>query len=204
MDSDDISFVTKIEKQVALISSNSDIDVVGAGMCFLDKDDNPIGHWHAPENHDQICKRPYRSLNIAHGTVLGKKSWFLKNPYNEKIPYAVDFDLFLRSYSNSLFANVKEPLYFYRFDDSFNLKKQLIDRCVSSKFLFNHYYKLGRFDKAVLNYCMQYGKLAATLIIFTLGLRKFMMSRRFETINDMQRNIYIQEIKKIKNIEIPI
>jgi len=203
MDSDDMSSITRIEKQVQLIESKADIDVVGTGMCFLDGNDKPIGHWHARPSHEQICSQPYRSLNIAHGTILGKKSWFEKHHYDESLPYAIDFNLFLRSYEQSKFANVSEPLYYYRFDRSFNLKKQFFDRYISAKFLFTHYKSVGLLNKAIANFIIQYGKFVATMLIFCIGFRNKLMSRRFEALGDSDRIFYNKEIEIIKNTDIP-
>ena len=202
MDSDDMSSTTRIEKQVQLMESQPEVDVVGTGMCFLAGNDEPIGHWHAPPSHEQICSQPSRSLNIAHGTILGKKAWFEKHHYDESIPYAIDFNLFLRSYEQSKFGNISEPLYYYRFDQSFNIRKQFIDRYISSRFLFTHYKNKGRLDKAIANVVVQYGKFMATVFIFSTGFRSRLMTKRFEPLNDSDIASYGQEIGTIKNVRL--
>jgi len=203
MDSDDMGSTTRVEKQVQLMELRPEVDVCGTGMCFIDSNDKPIGHWHAPSSHEEICSQPSRSLNIAHGTILCKKAWLEKHRYDERIPYAIDFDLFLRSYASSIFANISEPLYYYTFDQSFNLRKQFIDRYISSKFLFTHYKNTGRLDKAVANFVIQYAKFIATALMFSTGFRSKLIARRFELLNDSDMASYSQEIEIIKNIRLP-
>ncbi len=123
-DADDMWGTTKIAKQLELIESEPDIDIVGTGTCYLDSRDEPMGHMYAPPSHEQICSQPNRTFAIRHATLLGKKTWFEKNLYDESISLAIDFNLFLRSYKHSRFANVPQPLCYYRLDQSFNLKKQ--------------------------------------------------------------------------------
>lgn len=204
MDADDMSGLTRIQKQVELIESEPEVDVVGSGICYLDKDDSPTGHWHAPLSHEEICRQPSRTFRICHGSILGKRSWFEKHRYDESIPFAVDFKFFLDSYEQSKFDNVPEPLYYYRLDQSFNLKKQLTARWISANFLFEYHKQAGRWGQALTNWAIQYGKFATTMLMFTSGLRKRLMARRFKSLADMDMAFYTQEIRKIKSIELPI
>lgn len=204
MDADDICSPTRIEKQVELIESEPDVDIVGTGMCYLDKNDKPLGHCCAQPTHAQICSKVDRTFGISHGSLLGKKSWFEKNLYNESISLAIDFNLFLRTYRHSIFANVPEPLYYYRLDNSFNLKKQFTARYVSAAFLFEHYKDTGQLAKALASATIQYGKFAATVLMFATGLRKRLMNKRFESLTEDELDFYRHQIDMIKNTKLPI
>lgn len=203
-DADDMWSTTKIAKQLELIESKPDIDIVGTGTCYLDNNDEPVGHMYAQPSHDQICSQPSRTFGLSHSSLLGKKSWFEKNRYDESIPLAIDFNLFFRTYKHSTFANVPEPLYYYRLDQSFNLKKQFTTRYVSAAFLFEHYKDTGQLAKALASATIQYGKFAATVLMFATGLRKKLMARRFERLSDADMAFYTQEICKIKSTKLPL
>ncbi len=204
MDADDICSMTRIAKQVELIESEPDVDVVGTGMCYLDSTDKPVGYMYAEPSHRQICRRPSRTFGISHGSLLGKKTWFEKNLYDESISLAIDFNLFFRTYKHSTFANVPEPLYYYRLDKSFSLKQQWVAREASARFLFNHYKQAGNWWRAFANWFVQYGKFAATVLMFSTGLRKKLMARRFERLSDADMACYNQEICKIKSAKLPL
>lgn len=204
MDADDICCIERIEKQVKLMESQPDVDIVGTGMCYLDKNDKPLGHRYAPSSHAEICSQPNRTFAISHGSLLGKKSWFEKNLYDESISLAIDFNLFFRTYKHSTFANVPEPLYYYRLDQSFSLKQQWVAREASARFLFNHYKEAGDWWRAFTNGVVQYSKFATTVLIFSAGLRKKLMARRFELLAKDEKESYMKEIKRIKSTELPL
>jgi glycosyltransferase involved in cell wall biosynthesis len=204
MDADDICCIERIEKQVKLMESQPDVDIVGTGMCYLDKNDKPLGHRYAPSSPAEICNQPDRTFAISHGSLLGKKSWFEKNLYDESISLAIDFNLFFRTYKHSTFANVPEPLYYYRLDQSFSLKQQWVAREASARFLFNHYKEAGDWWRAFTNGVVQYSKFATTVLIFSAGLRKKLMARRFELLAKDEKESYMKEIKRIKSTELPL
>jgi len=203
MDSDDMSGANRLRKQIELMELNPDIDVVGTGVCYLDKFDKPMGHQYALPLHSEICRNPSRTIGLCHGSILGKKTWFEEHRYDESIPFAIDFNLFLHSFDRSKFANVPEPLYYYRLDQSFNLRKQFIDRYISARFLFRYHKNAGRTGQAFLHWCIQYVKFAVTALMFSAGFRRKLIAKRFEKISEADMMFYEQEIYKIKNMELP-
>ncbi len=204
MDADDICSPTRIQKQVDLIESDPDIDVVGTGMCYLDRNDNPLGCHYPKSSHEEICSDPNRTFGISHGSLLGKRTWFEKNNYDESLILAIDFNLFTRSYKTSKFANVIEPLYYYRLDQSFTLNQQWTARNASAKFLYENNKKAGRYGQALASWLVQYGKFAVTVFMFAVGLRDKLMARRYDALTDEDRKSRLQEIEAIKNIKIPL
>lgn len=203
-DADDMCSKTRIEKQVDFMESHSEVDIVGTGVCYLDNDDIVVGHYSPPPSHNQICRQPTRMLWILHGTILGKKEWFQKNAYDESLSISVDYNLFFRTYKHSIFANIPEPLYYYRLDQSFNLKKQLKARYSSAKFLFENQKKNGHYFKACFDWLTQYAKFIATVLMFATGVRGRLMARRYNNISEDDQKRYIEELSHIKNIELPI
>jgi glycosyltransferase involved in cell wall biosynthesis len=203
-DADDMCSKTRIQRQVDFMESHPEVDIVGTEVCYLDRNDTPIGcHFTLFPSHNQICKHPSRMLGIIHGAILGKREWFQKNPYDEALSISVDYNLFLRTYKHSTFANIPEPLYYYRLDQSFNLKKQFCARRVVAKFLFEYYKDVGHWGKGIADWVLQYGKFVATVLMFATGLRKKLMAKRYNPISDTDLEFYKQEISEIKNTELP-
>jgi len=204
MDADDICWASRIEKQLDVFQSDPDVDVLGTGIVYLDALDQPLGLHLYPSSHAEICKEPNRTFRMCHPSIIAKKSWYEKNRYDESLPVAQDFDLWLRTYKHSKFANVPEPLLYYRLDQSFNLKKQFAARYTSAKFLFEHHKNAGKRGKALLNWMIQYGKFAVTVLMFATGLRKSLRDRRFEPLSYEELSHYKREIERIKKTELPL
>jgi glycosyltransferase involved in cell wall biosynthesis len=203
MDGDDMCSLDRIERQIRLIESDSRIDVVGTGICYLDKSDKPIGHRFLPSLHSEICKNS-PSIDLCHASIIAKKEWFIKFPYNEKKTYAADFGLFFRSYQNSNFRNVPEPLYYYRLDQSYSLKKQIMARQIAANLLFSHYSARGQYGVALVRYMYQYAKLVASSGFCLLGLRKKLLARRFNTLSEADYHKYSSELATIHNLPLPL
>jgi glycosyltransferase involved in cell wall biosynthesis len=203
MDSDDLCSPTRIEKQVRMLESDSRLDAVSTGMIYLDTQDRPIGDMVCPIDHEAICATPWRTFSFAHGAMMAKKEFFQKTPYLENIPIAVDYNLFLRAHLCSRFGTIQEPLYYYRLDQSFNLKKQFTSRVYSARFLYDFYKKQNNTAMAIKCVASQYLKYAATLFLFATGQRSKLMAKRFRPLPEERRSDYQKEIEFIKSVVLP-
>lgn len=136
MDGDDFIDKTKVEKQIDFLMQNPDIDVVGCNYARVTLDGNHVHYSDNPQKSVDISKllslRKFflsgPNFSITDGTLMAKASWFKRYQYDPQIFYSQDFDLISRALGNSKFANLKEPLYFYRQGSGVtaNLKAQLI------------------------------------------------------------------------------
>jgi glycosyltransferase involved in cell wall biosynthesis len=204
MDSDDLCSPTRLEKQVRLLESDPRLDAVSVGVIYLDKQDNPVGDMVTPENHEEICRTPWRMIHMVHGALMAKRTFFQTYPYREDLALAVDFNLFLRSYAHSVFGNVQEPLYYYRLDNSFNLKKQFITRKYSAAFLFDHFRRHSGIPAAIRHAMNQYLKFAATLLLFATGRRNKLMTKRYNPLDLAKIESYRNELGQIKSFPLPL
>lgn len=203
-DADDMCSRTRIQKQVDFMKLHPEVDIVGTGVCYINKNDEPIGHSFALPSHDEICSQPNRMLRILHGTILGKREWFKKNLYDESLSISVDYNLFFKTYKHSVFANIPKILYYYRLDQSFDLKKQFKARYTNAQFLFKYKRKNGYFLNACFNWFIQYVKYVATVLMFFTGFRDQLMALRYDEIDEDYRKSYFEELSQIKNTELPI
>ena len=183
MDADDLCSHTRIERQVAYLEERADVDVVGTGMCYLDAGGHPVGVYSPPSDHGAICARLPRGVGLAHATVVGRKAWFEKNRYDSTVMRAEDIELWIRSYASSTFANVPDPLYFYRVYQSYNLRNQLKARTEAGWFSCRYYLQNGRPLGALRESAVQTLKLAAIAGSFAFGSRQLFVRRRFEPLS---------------------
>jgi len=204
MDADDLCFSKRIEKQLELFLKDPKLDVAGTGIVYLDLDDIPLGNNFAPTSHAEICMKPARTFGLCHASIIARKSWHEKHRYDETIHLGQDFNLWLRSYQGSKFANIPEPLYYYRLEFSYSLKKQCRDRYMSSIYLFGYYQKQGCFYKALFCFFMQYMKMIAEIIFCAVGAKRKLLSQRYNRLTNAEVESYISEIKRIKNTRLPI
>ncbi len=204
MDADDMSATTRLQKQYELLQSNLQLDVVGTGICYPNNSDIPVGQWIPSIKHDVICANPERTFGICHGSIMARKEWFGLFPYNSKIKLAEDYDLFLSAYKQSKFGNVPEPLYYYRLDPSYNLKKQLHSRYCVAKVLFYHYRKNEQWNKIITCWLVQFVKALITVVMFVLGQRSKLMSKRYNKLTEEQFILHKREIQKIKETQLPL
>lgn len=204
MDADDMSAATRLQKQCELLWSDSQLDVVGTGICYPDNFDIPVGQWIPPVEHEVICANPERTFGICHGSIMARKEWFRRFSYDNKIQLAEDYDLFLSAYQQSRFGNVPEPLYYYRLDPSYSLKKQLYSRYYVVKVLSRHYRNTGHWRRIITCWLVQYIKFAVTVVMFASGQRNKLLARRYDDLTEEEFAYHKKEIQKIKEVQLPM
>ena len=129
MDQDDVSYPERFSKQLALLHSNLDLDVVATSAITISDDNEMTGLLPCPVSHEAICARPWQGFCFAHPTWIGKTVWFRKFKYKIPGPYfCEDQELLLRSYRESKFGATKESLFAYRIRDTKNLSRTLKTR----------------------------------------------------------------------------
>ena len=113
LDADDIMTPGRLFKQINWLNKHVEIDIVGSLLYTINVNNNVYGirgSTYIPEIvNDAVIKNP-----IAQPTIMARRSWFLANPYNEKIGRCYDFELWLRTIEQSRFAVIDKPLIFYR------------------------------------------------------------------------------------------
>jgi len=204
MDSDDISAINRIQRQLEFMEANPNIDVLGCGLIYLGQKDIPLGHRFAPVTHEQICKSPTRSYEMAHPTIMAKKTWFQKYKYNESISRSSDYELFLRTHNLSKYTNIPQPLFYYRLVTHFNIKKLANHRHCNAKFIFDYHMQRKCLCMGMIDSLLPYLKLAIDISTYSLMGKEKLLSRRYEHIDEIKKESYIQELEYIKNIKLPL
>ncbi|ENV47591.1 hypothetical protein P255_01950 [Acinetobacter brisouii CIP 110357] len=128
MDADDIVSPQRLELQVDFLKAHPEIDLVSTGILSLKNDLTLVGYRGTINPKTiSIADAIMGTTGIIHASVMAKKDWFLRNPYNENNRLAEDYELWLMAYlKNDLKVGfIEKPLYYYREDQSIQLKKLL-------------------------------------------------------------------------------
>ena len=203
MDADDLMSPYRIEKQVKILKDNPSIDLVTTGLFSVTDALAPVGvRWHHNINitFDDLINN--RGCGVVHAAIIGRKDWFVRNSYNEKLKIAQDFELWVRSFSNDDFKMhlLQEPLYFYREENNVTLNKLLLAYRYQRKI----FYKYGRKQKVKL-IVLSFIKTSIVLVLSKLGKLDFLFNRRSSSIYDGSfTDDYNNDIKMILKTVIPL
>lgn len=114
MDADDVMHPERLQKQVDFLRQHAEVDVVDTAMYVMDQDGNITGKRDRRVTSDPTLWTLLSGKVPHHATVMGKIAWFRANPYDPVYVRAEDYELWCRTFSNSLFAHIPSPLYFVR------------------------------------------------------------------------------------------
>lgn len=120
MDADDIMFPDRLEKQIKFLENNKNTDAIGSSIVIINDDNEIIAFREAKliDNYQGL----FREILFNHPTVAGKIEFFRKFRYSERFVGVEDLDLWTRSFPESNFQIIEEPLLFYRDPYKFKLK----------------------------------------------------------------------------------
>ena len=134
MDADDIAIRDRLEKQMNHIEKNPEIDILGGYALDINDNGDILGERKVPISHEAISRFIWTNP-LIHPTVLFRRSAILKigsyyNRTRQRIPE--DYHLWFRAAAAGLrFANLPEPLIYYRFSEDNFIRNNL-------KFLLAH------------------------------------------------------------------
>lgn len=118
IDSDDISDLERLEKQVKYLDENEQISVVGSWAIV----DEKTNKWEAkmPKTHDEILGSIFFGNSLVHPSVMiRKKAIFDVGLYNEEFKYAQDYELWFRLLGNNYkLSNIPESLIIYNLNSN--------------------------------------------------------------------------------------
>jgi glycosyltransferase involved in cell wall biosynthesis len=198
MDADDLMDKTRLEKQMNYLRNHPDIDLVDTGVYSIDQDGIPVGK----RGLQDIATNPKEILRHAmliHASVVGKRSWFLSNPYNNEFTRAEDYELWCRTFRHSAFARIKEPLYIVR-EGKVNVKNY-----VRSMKTLRHVFRVhgpATFSFVELQVELLKSRLKATIYQgFSLFNKQDILSKKRNVpLTDQERNYLLDMMKQINEV----
>lgn len=115
MDDDDYSLPERIIEQVRFLQARSDVDVVGAGVAFYDRDLTYIGDHLFPGEHPEIMRFLCRGNPLAHPVVMFRRTFIARaGGYDASLRRMEDLDLWGRMALTSRYANLPKVLLRHR------------------------------------------------------------------------------------------
>ncbi len=206
MDADDLISPTRFEKQLAILENNPAIDLVSAGVFSLSNDSRILGVRVAtPENRVDGRHLLLGQTGIVHAAILGRKSWFIRNPYDTSMNLCEDYELWLRAFSNNdLNVHVlKEPLYYYREAGNVTAKKMLA-AYESGPRLYRKYGYLG-FNRFELfkHLARHYSRSSIVKILDATGNMGLLLKKRNVSVHSSHMELAKAEIGTILSVKIP-
>jgi glycosyltransferase involved in cell wall biosynthesis len=206
MDADDLISPNRFERQVAVINDHPEIDLVTTGICSISNDKRPVGM------RIGVPKGPYTGRNLllgrnslCHAAILGRKSWFLRNPHD--LPQqSGDFELWVRAFSKNDFKVIVmgEPLYYYREENNvigWKLRAEYKNQREAYKKY--GYLWFDRKELFIMN-VKSYFKALIVHILSATGRLNILLDRRNDSIDD--KNLldhFNREIQLISNTKVP-
>lgn len=131
MDADDISFPTRIEKQVSFLEQNIDYDIVGTMFYTFRTGKSKRNLYKNPKTYEELQAYLLFRSGICHPSVMIRKTLFseLGLKFEERYLHVEDYALWSKALYLTKLANLDEPLLYYRVHEyqisSLNEKKQI-------------------------------------------------------------------------------
>ena len=141
MDADDISVPERLDKQVHFFNKHANISILGTAAIDIDENGDKLRNRNVPITHEEIRQILPWANPMVHTSVMFRKADILKlGSYSRGLPKLQDYELWFRAISkNFLFANLDEPLVFYRTGENYYQKKSWSYRIEDVKIRWNGY-----------------------------------------------------------------
>lgn len=119
MDSDDIAFPDRLQKQADFLEKNPDIDLVGTWVTIIDMNGEKIGTLHPPTDSELLKRNILKRNLLIHPTWMFRPSLISRiGHYREDAHSVEDYDFLLRTAKNGKIGNIPEILLSYRFNEN--------------------------------------------------------------------------------------
>ncbi len=122
MDADDMMHPDRLKMQLQYLLEHPECDLVGSAIVCIDVN-NSVMSYRCPAPIDGSAMRILEGEVIYHPTVMGKRDWFVQNPYNTTYPRSQDYELWCRLAGKLTIHNISQPLLFYREYGNFSWAK---------------------------------------------------------------------------------
>lgn len=119
MDSDDIAFPDRLQKQTDFLEKNPNIDLVGTWVTIIDMNGEKIGTLHPPTDSELLKRNILKRNFLIHPTWMFRPSLISRiGHYREDAHSVEDYDFLLRTAKNGKIGNIPEILLSYRFNEN--------------------------------------------------------------------------------------
>ena len=207
MDADDLMSRDRIARQLRVLASEAELDLVSAGVVSMSDAYEPLGMRCVAQDHRISTKAVLAGgSGIVHAAVLGRRDWFLRNSYDESVKVNEDGNLWIRAYAKRdlKIKVLPEPLYYYREDGNVTPAKlresyRVLRRTLATQ---AHGFPARERLRAYANTCM---KSAVISVLARLGRLDILRSRRNAVPLDAAARLAIErEVDAIRTLALPL
>lgn len=208
MDADDLMSPVRLERQLELLISRPDVDLVSTGICSLNDEMEPVGIRGPSANHS-VTPRGLLSGNsgIVHASIVGRRAWFLRNKYKENLKRSEDANLWVRAFAKKDLSVLFMPdaYYYYREDRSVSESNLLMAYAEARRTLLHDARKEFLTLDVAIEFSRSLAKSWSVRFLAATGRLDYMRRRRNEmTIDSGAREKFFREIEGIRRIDLPL
>jgi glycosyltransferase involved in cell wall biosynthesis len=180
MDGDDICYPHRLETQLDFLRAHPDVDVVGAGAMVFTSDGSPLGPRNRPGGHEELTANPFRNgIPLVHPTWMGRRSWFLRFPYDQRARGCEDWEVLLRGHSSSRYASLPDVLLGYR-EDRIKLRRSVQARLHEVRVMLHYGVRHGCLLSSVIGSAGELAKVARDTMAVAARRQDLVLLRRNE------------------------
>lgn len=201
MDADDLMHPERLARQIAFLEKNPEVDVVGCALISFDARQQPISVRRLPQQHSEIMADPLRGFALAHAAVMARTQWFRNHPYDESARGCEDWELWLDSRDNSRFANLAEPLYFYREPQAYSFGGYVRDKAELAAQFWKRRSSLGA--PALFACAAQCARIGAYALAHVVGAEQALIRRRGSPPEGGERTLFTEALRRIHSTVLP-
>ncbi len=111
LDSDDVAYPRRLERQVSFLESNPDCAAVGAWVSWMDRDGRPLSRIkRKPVSPRKIAAMRLLQQGIENSASMARTSILREFPHNEMCPISSDYELWARVAARYKLSNLPEVL----------------------------------------------------------------------------------------------
>ncbi|WP_457617696.1 glycosyltransferase family 2 protein [Lutibacter sp.] len=201
MDADDLMSPTRLEKQLKILKKYPEVDLVTTGLYSITNNLELLGaRWHHATSitFDELLYK--RGCGVVHAALLGKKSWFERNPYDTTLKIAQDYDLWLRASSKNDFSIhlLQQPLYYYR-EAGAATPKKMLNAYRNERVMYKKYAKRKRYFLIVKSFLKSF----IVKVLQNLNQFQILVKRRSAKVIDKDvLNQFQTELMQVKQTNV--
>lgn len=182
MDGDDVSYPDRFSLQYEYICKHPEVDLLGCAILIFDAEGRAMGVRQGRVSHGQIRGDFVSSFSLPHVTWVGRREWFIKNPYRPNAYHSQDRELLMRTHRFSRFAALPDVLVGVR-EPGVTLKKLLPARFQYGRFLLIESI-LQKSPFLLGGLAAEIGKAGLDLLAVATGLNYALLSHRIPPLPD--------------------
>lgn len=171
MDADDIMMPDRLEKQLAFLQAHPEADVIGSEMVLMGC---------KVQAHDKDRDGFKKVERLNHPTIMGRRDWFLQNPYKEAYAGCEDYELWLRVRGKATLLQMNEPLHYYRARERYDVRHCWHERWLGLRMIWHERHLFGSTWRALRQMAFNVLVMLAVPVVHVTGTDKWVRRIRWK------------------------